>query len=90
MFNRSFSPLFTCRTTLNYVVMVFLIGLIVLFCGAVVSKEFLCLPEPFRRLSAAVHRHRTLARIISFLIVLVVKCLADSTVVSQSHWTFVC
>lgn len=62
--------------------MTFLIGLIVLFCGAVIAKEFAYLPAQVRRFSTMVHNHRTLARIISFLIVLVVKCLADSTVVS--------
>lgn len=72
----------TCRNSYNYAVMTFLIGLIVLFCGAVISRECQCLPEPIRRFSAMVHSHRTMARIISFLIVLVVKCLADSTVVS--------
>lgn len=67
--------------------MTFLIGLIVLFCGAVIAKEFAYLPAQVRRFSTMVHNHRTLARIISFLIVLVVKCLADSTVVSIIYKT---
>lgn len=78
-------PLFICRNSYNYAVMTFLIALIVLFCGAVISRECRCLPEPIRRFSTLVHSHRTMARIISFLIVLVVKCLADSTVVSPQH-----
>lgn len=63
-----------------------LVVLIGLFSGAVVSKEFACLPGPLRRLSVIVHRNRTLARVLSFLIVLVVKCLADSTVVSGNEF----
>lgn len=63
--------------------MTILTALMMVFCGAVVAKEYLCAGDSIRKCSMAIHRHRTLAQFISFLAVLVVKCLADSTVVSE-------